>query len=164
MSVVALAFLILCDPMDCSPPGSSVHGLLQAKILEWVAILFSRGSSWHKGSNPGLLHCRQILYHLSHQGSPINGCKLCACMHTCSLMSDFAIPWTVAHQAFLSMGFSWQKYWSGLPFFFSRGSSWSGSQLKSLVFPSLAGGFFTSWATREALYESRGTIILQVFP
>ena len=35
----------LCDPMDCSPPGSSVHGILQAGILEWVAIAFSRGSS-----------------------------------------------------------------------------------------------------------------------
>ena len=35
----------LCDPMDCSPPGSSVHGILQARILEWVAISFSRGSS-----------------------------------------------------------------------------------------------------------------------
>ena len=37
--------LTLCDPMDCSPPGSSVHGILQARILEWVAIPFSRGSS-----------------------------------------------------------------------------------------------------------------------
>ena len=35
----------LCDPVDCSPPGSSVHGILQARILEWVAIPFSRGSS-----------------------------------------------------------------------------------------------------------------------
>ena len=35
----------LCDPMDCSPPGSSVHGILQARIVEWVAIPFSRGSS-----------------------------------------------------------------------------------------------------------------------
>ena len=43
---VAQSFLTLCDPMDCSPPGSSVHGILQARILEWVAILFSRGSSW----------------------------------------------------------------------------------------------------------------------
>ena len=34
----------LCDPMDCSPPGSSVHGILQARTLEWVAIYFSRGS------------------------------------------------------------------------------------------------------------------------
>ena len=36
----------LCDPMDCSPPGSSVHGIFQARVLEWVAISFSRGSSW----------------------------------------------------------------------------------------------------------------------
>ena len=35
----------VCDPIDCSPPGSSVHGILQAEILEWVAIPFSRGSS-----------------------------------------------------------------------------------------------------------------------
>ena len=38
----------LCNPMDCSPPGSSVHGILQARILEWVAIPFSRGPSQHK--------------------------------------------------------------------------------------------------------------------
>ena len=37
---------ILCDPMDCSPPGSSVHRIFQARILEWVAILLSRGHSW----------------------------------------------------------------------------------------------------------------------
>ena len=36
----------LCDPMDCSPPGSSVHGILQARTLEWIVIPFSRGSSW----------------------------------------------------------------------------------------------------------------------
>ena len=36
----------LCDPMDCNPPGSSFHGILQARTLEWVAISFSRGSSW----------------------------------------------------------------------------------------------------------------------
>ena len=61
----------LCDPMDCSLPSSSVHGILQARILEWVAIPFTRGSSL-QGSNLGLLHCRQILYHLSHQGSPLS--------------------------------------------------------------------------------------------
>ena len=45
-SEVAQLCLTLCDPMDWSPPGSSVHGILQARILEWVAISFSRGSSW----------------------------------------------------------------------------------------------------------------------
>ena len=42
---VAQSCLTLCDPVDCSPPGLSVHGILQARILEWVAIPFSRGSS-----------------------------------------------------------------------------------------------------------------------
>ena len=50
----------LCNPTDCGPPNSSVHTILQARILEWVTVLSSRGS------NPGLLHCRRILYHLSH--------------------------------------------------------------------------------------------------
>ena len=44
-SEVAQSCLTLCDPMDCSPPGSCVHGILQARIPEWVAISFSRGSS-----------------------------------------------------------------------------------------------------------------------
>ena len=43
--LVTQACLTLCDSMDCSPPGSSIHGILQARILEWVAIPFSRGSS-----------------------------------------------------------------------------------------------------------------------
>ena len=65
---VTQSCLTLCDPVDCSLPGSSVHGIFQARILEWVVIPFSRGSS--QGSNPGLLHFRRILYHLSHQRSP----------------------------------------------------------------------------------------------
>ena len=55
--------------MDCSPPGSSVHGISQARILEWVAISFSRGSS--QGSNLALLYCRWIPYWLSHQRSHV---------------------------------------------------------------------------------------------
>ena len=43
--LVAQSCPTLCDPMDYSPPGSSVHGILQARILEWVAMPFSRGSS-----------------------------------------------------------------------------------------------------------------------
>ena len=46
----------LCDPMDHSPPGSSVHGILQARILEWVAISFSRGIFLTQGSNLHLVH------------------------------------------------------------------------------------------------------------
>ena len=65
---VAQSCLTLCDPMDCSPPGSSVHEILQARILEGVAIPFSRGSSWPiHGLNQCLLRCSQSLYCLSHQ-------------------------------------------------------------------------------------------------
>jgi len=45
ITIVAQSCLTLCDPMDCSLPGSSFHGILQARVLEWVAISFSRGSS-----------------------------------------------------------------------------------------------------------------------
>ena len=65
--------LTLCNPMDHSPPGSSVHGILQTRILEWVAISLLQGIFRTQGWKAGLLHllrCRQILYHLSHQGSP----------------------------------------------------------------------------------------------
>ena len=61
--------LALCNPMDCNPPGSSVRGILQARILEWVTIPFSREIFLTQGSNPSLLHCRGILYHLGHQES-----------------------------------------------------------------------------------------------
>ena len=57
----------LCDPMNCTPPGSSDHGILQARILEWVGIPSSADLP-----NPGLLTGRQILYPLSHQGCPQN--------------------------------------------------------------------------------------------
>ena len=70
--LVTQACPTLCNPsQDCSQPGTSVHGIFQARILKWVAIPFSRGFFTTQGSNQGLLHCRQILSCLSHQGSPI---------------------------------------------------------------------------------------------
>ena len=63
--------LTLCDPTDCSLPIPSVHGILQARILEWAAIPFSRGSSWLRDLSGVSWIGRWILYHLSHQGSPI---------------------------------------------------------------------------------------------
>ena len=75
--LIAISYLTLCDPMDYSPPGSSVHRILQARILGRVAIPFSVDLP-----NPGmiprsplqedyLVHCRDILYHLRYQGSSI---------------------------------------------------------------------------------------------
>ena len=61
--------LTLSNPLDYSPPGSTVHELLQARILEWIVFPFSRESSQSRDQNC-LLHCRWILYCLSHHGSP----------------------------------------------------------------------------------------------
>ena len=65
--LVAQSCLTLCDPMDCRLPVSSVQGILQARILEWVAIPFFRGPSRPRDQTLGLLHCRQFLYRLCHQ-------------------------------------------------------------------------------------------------
>ena len=75
----------LCDPTDGSPPGSPVPGILQARTLEWVAISFSNVGKW-KVKVKSLSRVRLL-----------------------------ATPWTEAYQAPLSMGFSRQVYWSGLP-------------------------------------------------
>ena len=62
--------LTLCDPMDCCPPGSSVHGILQARILEWVAMPSSRESSRPRDRTHISCISRRILYPLSDLGSP----------------------------------------------------------------------------------------------
>ena len=70
----SLSHVRLCDPMDCSPPGSSVHGIFQARILEWVAIYYSRRSSNSRTVQTHIFctSCfdRQVLYCLHHLGSP----------------------------------------------------------------------------------------------
>ena len=75
----------LCDPIDGSPPGSPVPGILQARTLEWVAISFSNAWKWKVKVKS--LCCARLL----------------------------ATPWSAAYQATSSMGFSRQEYWSGLP-------------------------------------------------
>ena len=75
----------LCDPIDVSPPGFPVPGILQARTLEWVAISFSNAWKWKVK------------------------------VKLLSRVRLFTTPWTAAYQAPLSMGFSRQEYWSGLP-------------------------------------------------
>ena len=73
-SVNAQLYLILCNPMDYSWSGFSVYGILQARILEWIAIAFSRRSSQPRNRTcVSYISCinKQILYHMSHQGSPM---------------------------------------------------------------------------------------------
>ena len=75
----------LCDPIDGSPQGSPVPQILQARTLEWVAISFSNAWKWKVK------------------------------VKSLSRVWLFVTPWTAAYQAPLSMGFSRQEYWSGLP-------------------------------------------------
>ena len=77
--------LTLCNPIDGSPPGSPVPGILQERTLEWVAISFSNAWKWK-----------------------VKGKSL-------SRVWLFATPWTAAYHAPLFMGLSRQEYWSGLP-------------------------------------------------
>ena len=70
-SEAAQSCLTLCDPMGYSLPGSSVHGIFQARVLEWVAISFSRGSSQPRDRTQVFHIVSKTLYRLSHQGSPI---------------------------------------------------------------------------------------------
>ena len=67
-----MLFRLICNPVDCSPPGSSVEGIAQARILEWVAISFSRGSyQLRDQTSSPTLKVDSLL--LSHQGSPLAG-------------------------------------------------------------------------------------------
>ena len=71
MRLVTQSCLTLCDPLGYRPPSSSAHGIFQSRILEWVAIFLLQGIFPTQGWNPRLLyllHCKQILYPLSHQG------------------------------------------------------------------------------------------------
>ena len=69
LCLVVQSCLTVCDPMDCSPPGSSVHGNSSGKNTGVGCYVFLQGIFPTQGSNPGLPHYRQILYCLRHQGS-----------------------------------------------------------------------------------------------
>ena len=69
LCLVAQLCLTLWDPIDCIPPAPLSMGILYGRILEWVAMPSSRGIFPAQGLNPGLPHCRRILYHQGHQGS-----------------------------------------------------------------------------------------------
>ena len=92
------------DPMDYGLPGSSVHGIPQARILEWVAIHFSRGIFLTQGLNSGLPHCRWILYRLSHQGSFTSTFSSVLSLSHVRLS---VTQWAAACQASLSITYSW---------------------------------------------------------
>ena len=102
---------------DCSPPGSSVHGILQVRILEWAAIPFSRGSSQPRDRTQ--VFCitgRFFTVWVTREAHIWAYVWRKVKVKSLSRVRLFATPWTVAHQAPPSIGFSRQQYWSGLPF------------------------------------------------
>ena len=110
--------LTLCDPIDGSPPGSAVPGILQARTLEWVAIAFSVVWKW-KVKVKSLSRVRLVAtpWTAAYQAPPSMGFSRqqywSGLLFSC--VQFFASPWTIARQASLSMGFFRQEYWSGLP-------------------------------------------------
>ena len=80
-SLIAQSSPTLCDPVDCNPPGSSIHEILQARILEYGLPFYSPGALPQglfptQGSNPDLPCCRQIPYCLNHQGTQLNALQI----------------------------------------------------------------------------------------
>ena len=94
----------LCDPMDCRLLGSSVHGIFQARVLEWGAIAFSDIYTH--------THTHTHTYTHTHAHTYVCVCIVLSCFSHVRLL---ATPWTAAFQAPPSMGFSRQEYWSGMP-------------------------------------------------
>ena len=93
---------LFCDAMDRSPPGSSVHGVSQARILEWIVISFLQRILLTQGLNRHLLHWQADSLPLSHKEIP--SVYLLCYVQLLSYVQLFTTPWTVAHQAPLSMG------------------------------------------------------------
>ena len=113
--VQSLSCIQRCDPVDCGPPGSSVHGIFQARMLEWDAISFSGGSSWTRDWYMSPVLAGRF-FTTKPPGKPTH-VSVCVCV--CVWLSHvwlFVTPWIVAHQALLCMGFSRHEYRSGLSF------------------------------------------------
>ena len=161
---------VLCDPIDCSPPGSSVHGILQAKILEWVACpppdgLSNPGIKYHKHTAAAAAKPFQSCPTLcdpidgSPPGFPVPGTLQARTLEWVAISFSsawkwkvkvkslrrvqlLATPWTAAYQAPRSMGFSRQEYWSAVP-------------LPSLINTLL----YIKQTTNKVILQTQGTIL-----
>ena len=135
----------LCDPIDGSPPGSPVPGILQARTLEWVAISFSNAWKW-----------KVKVKSLSH-------------------VWLLATPWTGAYQAPPSMGFSRQEYYSGVPlpspgtyrgltFYHSSGFSSNRTLEKPLSIPQSVASHSSYYTWRNSAHQPWPWLFFECFP
>ena len=113
----------LCDPRDGSPPGSPVPGILQARILEWVAISFSNAWKWKV--------------------------KVKSLSHAWLLVT----LWTAAYQAPPSMGFSRQEYWSGVPLWTWRLSYWVKSERERQISYGISYAWNLKYVMKQFIYN-----------
>ena len=148
--------MTLCDTMDCSLPGSSVHEILQARVPEWVAMPSSRGPSQSRDRTKSLVFSELQVdsLPLSHRGRLYDIIMMDTCHYACMLSCFsgvwlFVTLWTAARQAPLSVGFSRQEYGRGLPCPPPGDLPDPGIEPESLTSPVLAGRFFTTEATQE---------------
>ena len=114
--LVTKLYLTLCDLTDWSPPSSSVHGIFQARIMECVAISFSRGPSWPRNQTHVSCIGRQILYHWASREALL--CAVWKKVKSEMLVAKLCLTFCnhVDSTPPLSTGFSRQEHWSGLPF------------------------------------------------
>ena len=166
----------LCDPIDSSPPGSAVPGILQARTLEWVAISFSNAWKW-KVKVKLLSHfwLLAIPWSAAYQAPPSMGFSRqeywsgvplpsLSCMLSCfNCVQLFVILQTVACQGPLSMGFPRQEYWSGLSYLPPEDLPDVGTEPASFMSPALAGGFFTVSGPWEGYHLHKAFSIMSAY-
>ena len=148
VEVKSLGRLTLCDPMDCSLPGFSVHGIFQARVLEWVAISFSRRSAWPRdqtqvsctaGRHFTLWATREAPYNYNHQAknimithrstpTPAKNCR-CYCWNYALLFCLCILKDNLPLLGYIYLRVS-----------------------------CVAGGFFTNWALRKALFSMQSVL------
>ena len=121
----------LSDPMDCSLPGSSIHGIFQARTLEWGVISFSNAWKWKVK------------------------------VKSLSRIRPSATPWTAVFQATLTLGFSRQEYWSGVPLHLHYLSTLVSLILLSVI--SLIFKFFFFWSWVWLFFIERWTLYKKNF-
>ena len=154
--LVPQSCLTLFNFVDCSPPGSSVHGILQARILEWVAIPFSRGSSWPRnwtrvsciaGRSFTIWATREA--HGLEKRSEVKWSEVSQLCPTLCNPMECSLPGSSIHEIFQARLLEW------VAISFSRRSSWprDRTQVSCAV-----GRRFTVWATREVTRDMEGQL------